>query len=46
MFRWSEWTILEADHEYEKKDSRTIEFRMAVPKDGEVTVTYTVRYRW
>jgi len=46
MFRWSEWTILESNHEYEKKDSRTIEFRVAVPKDGEVTVTYTVRYRW
>jgi len=46
MFRWSEWTILQASHEYEKKDSRTIEFRVKVPKDGEVTVTYTVRYRW
>ncbi len=46
MFRWSEWTILQASHEYEKKDARTVEFRVKVPKDGEVTVTYTVRYRW
>jgi len=46
MFRWSEWTILQASHEYQKKDSRTIEFRVKVPRDGEVTVTYTVRYRW
>ncbi|MBU0495687.1 MAG: DUF4139 domain-containing protein [Chloroflexi bacterium] len=46
MFRWSEWTILQSSHEYEKKDSRTIEFRIPVPKDGEATVTYTVRYRW
>lgn len=46
MFRWSEWSIIQSDHEYEKKDARTIEFRVAVPKDGEVTITYTVRYRW
>ena len=46
MFRWSEWQILEESHEYEKLDSRTIEFRVPVEADGETTVTYTVRYEW
>lgn len=46
MFRWSEWKILEASHEYEKLDAQTVEFRVPVEADGEVTVTYTVRYEW
>jgi len=46
MFRWSEWKILEASHEYEKQDAQTIEFRVPVKADGETVVTYTVRYEW
>lgn len=44
LFRWTEWEILEATHEYTKLDSGTIEFRARVPADGETTVRYTVRY--
>ncbi len=46
LYRWSEWQIVEASDEYVKLDARTIEFRVNVPKDGEATITYTVRYRW
>jgi len=46
MFRWTEWEIEETTHEYTKTDSRTIEYRVEVPSDGEVTIEYTVRYRW
>jgi len=46
MFRWSEWQILDASHEYDKTDARTIEFRVPVEANGETTVTYTVRYNW
>ena len=46
MFRWSEWQILDASHEYDKTDARTIEFRVPVETNGETTVTYTVRYNW
>ena len=44
LFRWTEWEILEATHEYTKLDAGTIEFRARVPADGETTVRYTVRY--
>jgi hypothetical protein len=46
MLRWSEWTILASSDDYTKMDSSTIEFNVTVPANGEVTVTYTVRYRW
>lgn len=46
LFRWSNWEILEASHDYEKLDASTIEFRVEVPADGEAEVTYTVRYEW
>ncbi len=46
LFRWSQWEIRESSHDYEKLDSNTVEFRVEVPADGEVEVTYTVRYFW
>jgi hypothetical protein len=46
LFRWSEWTILDATEDFEKLDSQTIEFRVPVEADGETEVTYTVRYEW
>ena len=46
LYRWSDWTILEKSHEYEKIDSRTIIFPIRVEKDGETTVTYRVRYQF
>ena len=46
MFRWSEWSIEDSSHEYEKVDSQTIEFSVPVEADGETVVTYTVLYEW
>jgi len=46
MFRWSEWKIMDASHEFTKTDAQTIEFRVPVEANGETTVTYTVRYDW
>jgi len=46
MFRWSQWEILEESMKHEKLDAQTIEFRVPVEANGEVTVTYTVRYEW
>jgi len=46
LFRWSQWEIVEASHDYEKLDAQTIEFRLPVRADGEATITYTVRYSW
>ena len=46
LYRWSTWKITSKSQDYEKKDSRTIEFKLKVPKNGENTVTYTVHYWW
>ncbi len=46
LFRWSGWEIREASHEYEKQDFRTVHFPVEVKPDGEVVVTYSVRYEW
>jgi hypothetical protein len=46
LFRWSEWRVLQSSHDFEKLDSTTIEFRVRVPADGEITLDYDVRYFW
>lgn len=46
MYRASDWTIENTSMQYEKMDSRTVEFRPTIETDGEATITYTVRYRW
>jgi hypothetical protein len=46
LFRWSEWRILNASHDYTKLNSSTIEFRVPIPANGEKTLTYLVRYDW
>ncbi len=46
LYRWSNWEILDASHEYTKVNSSTIEFRPIVQPGEEVVITYTVRYTW
>ncbi len=46
LYRWANWEITAASDGWEKKDFRTIEFPVDVAKDGEKTITYTVRYTW
>ncbi|MFC1522560.1 DUF4139 domain-containing protein [Elusimicrobiota bacterium] len=46
LYRWSNWKIIEPSQKYRKKDSRTIEFDVAVPKDGKRVLFYTVKYSW
>ncbi|MDH7485428.1 MAG: DUF4139 domain-containing protein [Anaerolineae bacterium] len=46
LFRWTEWEITRESAEHEKLDAQTVEWRLAVPADGEAELTYTVRYRW
>jgi len=40
---WSDWTITQSSATYVKKDARTAEWTIDVPKDGEVKLQYTVR---
>ncbi len=46
LYRWSQWRMLQQSANYEKRDAQTIEFPVQVPKDGEVVLTYRVRYSW
>jgi hypothetical protein len=46
LFRWSSWKITRASHKYSQEDANTIHFPVKVPKDGKLTLNYTVRYTW
>jgi hypothetical protein len=46
LFRWTNWEILEATHEWEKVDARTIHFPVRVEAGEEMQVRYRVRYTW
>jgi hypothetical protein len=46
LFRWATNDIVEATHDYEREDSRTIHFPVTVAADGDVVVRYRVRYTW
>ncbi|HEX6397329.1 MAG TPA: hypothetical protein VFZ95_07895 [Steroidobacteraceae bacterium] len=46
LYRWSNWKVLTKTHNFTKEDSRTVNFPVKVPKDGEVVVRYRVRYTW
>jgi hypothetical protein len=46
LYRGTNWEIVESSHTYLKKDSKTIEFRVKPPSDGETVITYKVHYTW
>ncbi len=46
LYRGTNWEITTKSEDYEKRDSRTIEFPVEVPAKGESTLTYAVRYTW
>lgn len=46
LYRGQEWKILETSHPFDKKDSQKMEAKVEVPADGEVEITYTVRYNY
>jgi hypothetical protein len=44
LYSYTDWEIRESTFPYEKKDANTIEFKIALAKDQEVVLNYTVRY--
>lgn len=46
LYRGLNWDISAKSDEYQKKDSRTIEFPITIAPDGEKVVTYTAHYTW
>jgi hypothetical protein len=43
---WADWRITQKSQDFVKRDARTAEFPVKVPKDGTATVTYTARTKW
>ena len=46
LYRWLNWEIIQKSADFEKVDAQNIEFPVTVPANGEITVTYRVRYNW
>ncbi len=46
LYRGLNWTITAKSTPFVKTDSKTMEFHVSIPPDGEKTVTYTVHYTW
>ncbi len=42
----SSWEVTQNSDNFEKKNSKEIEFKVLVPADGTKTVTYTVEYKY
>ncbi len=43
---WADWRITQKSMDFVKRDARTVEFAVKVPKNGSATVTYTARTKW
>lgn len=45
LYRGTDWDIIAKNHDYEKTDASTIEFRFALEPGEEKKIRYTVRYK-
>jgi hypothetical protein len=45
-WRWSQWQVTRTSDEWTKVDQSTLRFPVRIEKDGEKTITYTVKYSW
>jgi hypothetical protein len=46
LYRWTNWSIIKKNQEFEKVDARTIHFPIRIAKGGEGVVRFTARYTW
>ena len=46
LYRWITWDISAESDPYRRTDSKTIEFPLTIPRDGEKAITYTAHYTW
>src|SRR5262245_28281884 len=46
LYRWTTNNIVEATHQYQREDARTVHFPVTIAPDGEAVVRYRVRYTW
>ncbi len=46
LYRWTNWEVRAPSADFIQTDSETIEFRVSVPADGELKISYTAHYSW
>ncbi len=46
LYRWSNAKVTKVSHNHEMLDARTMHIPVTIEEDGEIVVTYTVRYDW
>ena len=46
LARWSDWEMVSSSVPSVKRNAQTASFDVPVPAEGEVRLSYTVRYRW
>ena len=46
LYRWVNASVAQKTHDYEKLDSRTIQFPVKIAAGSEAVVRYTVQYSW
>lgn len=46
LYRWYNWTITKESDPHTRKDSRTIEYEVALQPNQNKVVAYTVHYSW
>jgi hypothetical protein len=46
LYRWTSWDILKNSEPFKKLDSRTVEYVVQIPADGEKTLDYKAHYSW
>ena len=46
LYRWVNWTIQDASHDYVRKDAQSIEFPVTIEPDSTAKLSYTVEYTW
>ena len=46
LYRWTNWDILKNSDAFKKLDSKTVEFLLQLPVNGEKTLAYKVHYSW
>ncbi len=46
LYRWSQWNIVQSSTKFEKRNADTIDFKLEVPANGTITLSYTIQYQW
>ncbi len=46
LYRWHNWTVTAESDPHVQKDSRTIEYEIALQAHQSKVVSYTVHYAW